>query len=109
MLHTVCIIPMNSHVKGERLFGWNTMNLMNFVQESYVFHLINIKNHVGFFYDISPIDSKLFWKRWDLRRMGAINEFTDKLWRDHRIERTGFHSDCPPYTGNYAVMITDYC
>ena len=66
------------------------MNLMNFVQESYVFHLINIKNHVGFFYDISPIDSKLFWKRWDLRRMGAINEFTDKLWRDHRIERIGF-------------------
>ena len=63
------------------------MNLMNYVQESYVFHLIHIKNHVGFFYDISPIDSKLFWKRWDLRRMGAINEFTDKLWRDHRIER----------------------
>ena len=81
---------LNNSVKGERLFGWNTLNLMNFVQESYVFHLINIKNHVGFFYDISPIDSKLFWKRWDLRRMGAINEFTDKLWRDHRIERIGF-------------------
>ena len=69
------------------MFGWDTLNLMNFVQESYVFHLINIKNHVGFFYDISPIDAKLFWKRWDLRRMGAINEYTDKLWRDHRIER----------------------
>ena len=77
---------MYSLSKGERLFGWETLNLMNEVQESYIFHLRNVEPFGGFFYDISPIDKRLFWKRWDLRRMGEINDYTDRLWRDHKWE-----------------------
>ena len=71
---------MYSLSKGERLFGWDTRNLINITQETYLFHLIDA-DITGFFYDISPIDALPFWAQWDLKRMREIQNFTHKIFR----------------------------
>ena len=71
---------MYSLSKGERLFGWDTRNLINITQEAYLFHLIDA-DITGFFYDISPIDALPFWAQWDLKRMREIQDFTHKIFR----------------------------
>ena len=71
---------MYSLSKGERLFGWDTRNLINVTQEAYLFYMIDA-DITGFFYDISPIDALPFWAQWDLKRMREIQDFTHKIFR----------------------------
>ena len=67
--------------KGERLFGWESENLLRITNEAYLFYMRNFID--GFFYDISPIQAQIFWKQFDLKRMAEIHDHSRNLWDDY--------------------------
>ena len=72
---------MYSLSKGERLFGWDTRNLLDISNEAYLFYMRGYID--GLFYDISPIQEQMFWRQWDYTRMNEIHTHTSNLWADY--------------------------
>ena len=72
---------MYSLSKGERIFGWESKNLIDIANEAYLFYMRGYMD--GLFYDISPIQDEIFWRQWDYSRMKEIHAHTNNLWADY--------------------------
>ena len=79
---------MYSLSKGERLFGWESQNIIDISNEAYLFYMRDFID--GLFYDISPIQTQEYWRQWDYNQMKKIHQHTENLWADYSDLKPNF-------------------